>query len=204
MPVISAVLIAALGAAAQAGELVVTVRDDKGAPVSDAVVTIDTAPGQGRGAPMQAVIDQKNEAFTSHVTLLRPGDAIRFRNSDRVLHHVYSFAPINPFDMLVRPGETTAEIAFAKAGLAAVGCNVHDDMLTYIYVSDAAFAALTGPDGRARIVGAPSGEVTLGIWHPGAAAKGRSVERKTVLSDDGGAVEATIALRPVRRQRSRY
>jgi plastocyanin len=204
MLVTSAVLIAMLVPVVSAEELVVTVRDQKGTPVRDAVVTIDTAAPAARAAQSTAVIDQKKEKFAALVTLLRPGDAAQFHNSDRVLHHVYSFSPVSPFDLLVRPGETTAQIAFAKAGVAAVGCNVHDDMLTYIYVSDAAFAALTGPDGKARIVGAPAGPVTLGVWHPAASAKGQMVFRDAVIAGEGAAVEATIALRPPRRQRSGY
>ncbi len=200
-PILAALALAP--AAGRATELDILLRDQRGAPVADAIVVLSadaaiTPPSQ------TTLVDQKNEAFTSLVSLLRPGDSIRFHNSDKVLHHVYSFARLNPFDVHVRPGETTAEVLYATAGLAAIGCNVHDDMLTYAFVTDRPFAAKTGSDGRARILDAPEGETRLAIWHPRQQAKDQTIEADIVISGTEQSLEFTIDMRPERRRVRAY
>lgn len=198
--------LAGFSAPAGAGDITIMVHDADGAPVTNAIVTLSAADVQpAPHTSTTTIIDQQHEQFKSLVSLVRPGDKVRFHNSDAVLHHVYSFAPINQFDMLVRPAETTPETLYAAAGIAAIGCNVHDDMRTYVFVTGLPFAAMTGDDGRAKILSAPAGATELSVWHP--LAKGRNQTMTSAIVIDSGAQEVTIeiALRPSRRRTpSRY
>jgi plastocyanin len=197
----------AQGAAAFAADLTVVVNDANGAPVADAVITLAPAAASIEATPSATsttVIDQQNESFGSLVSLIKPGDRVRFRNSDGFLHHVYSFARINPFDLHVRAEETSAETRYDKVGIAAIGCNVHDNMLTYVYVTDLPFAAKTDETGAARIVNAPEGYAALSVWHPRAKTRNQEIVSTISISSAPQEFEVTLALRPERRQSSRY
>ena len=159
-----------LGAAnAVPAELAVHVVDARAAPVADAVVT--AVPNDGRAwpaaaaAPKTHVIDQRNETFIPYIEVFRPGDKVVFHNSDHTRHHAYSFAPARQFEFVLAPGESSTPLTLDQVGVIAVGCNIHDRMITYFYVTDAPLTARTREDGVARI-DIPAGAYDLRVWHP--------------------------------------
>jgi len=155
--------------AATAAGMVVQVTDQQGRPVPDAVVTgrphagAQTAPAR---AAQVHVIDQKDLMFHPYVELLRPGDTVVFRNSDGTRHHVYSFSPAKAFEFVLAPGQSSPPMTLAKPGVVAVGCNIHDQMASYLVVSDAPWIATTGKDGRAIFPGLPADTYEIQAWHP--------------------------------------
>ncbi|MHA6205891.1 methylamine utilization protein [Dyella soli] len=156
------------GRQAVAGDLLVHVADEAHRPVSDAVITLtsELAPAARHAAPAVKTIDQKNETFLPYVQVLRPGDMAVFRNSDTTRHHVYSFSPVKSFEFVLRPGESSPPLTLERVGIAAVGCNIHDHMITYLYVSDADSIAVSGVDGHATLTDLAPGRYTLHVWHP--------------------------------------
>lgn len=151
-----------------AAPLDVRVVDARGAAVAEAVVT--AAPRGATAippAPAAAthVIDQKNETFIPYIEVFRPGDMVVFHNSDRTRHHAYSFAPARQFEFVLSPGESSAPLRLDRIGVIAVGCNIHDRMITYFYVTDAPYVARSGADGRARL-DLPAGNFDVRAWHP--------------------------------------
>ncbi len=154
-----------------AAELKVQVNDDKGHPVGDAVVTVlpqsatQKVPDR-RGPAVTKTIDQKQETFIPYIEIFRPGDKVLFRSNDQMRHHVYTFSPLKPFEFVLVPGESSKLIALDQAGVIAVGCNIHDMMITYLYVSDAPWIARTGADGRAVFADVPAGPWVVRVWHP--------------------------------------
>jgi plastocyanin len=160
---------------AVAAELEVRVNDSRGAPVADAVVTVLV-----RGAPLgeagrkvpvrppasRRVVDQKALAFTPYVEVFRPGDEVAYRNSDRTRHHVYSFSPIKAFEFVLAPGETSAPLKLERSGVIAVGCNIHDGMINYLYISDAPWAARTDARGVVAFRDLPAGAFDVRVWQP--------------------------------------
>ncbi len=86
-----------------AGSLEVMVKDEKGGPVSDAVVY---ASGGATGSPSKkrTVIDQRDKQFVPYVTALQVGTAVLFPNSDNIRHHVYSFSPAKKFELPLYSG----------------------------------------------------------------------------------------------------
>src|SRR5690606_11405562 len=80
--------------------------------------------------------------------------------------HVYSFAPARRFSFRLRSGEQQAPIVFHRPGVVVVGCNIHDWMVGYVHIADAAYTRTTGADGTARFT-LDDGEWQVGVWHPG-------------------------------------
>jgi plastocyanin len=154
--------------AAGAAELGVRVADREGRPVADAVVVLQRRGGGGPDAPAPAThnVDQKDLTFLPYVQLFRPGDAVVFHNSDTTRHHVYSFSPARSFEFVLAPGQSGAPLTLEAPGVVAVGCNIHDGMISYLYVSDAPWMARSGADGRVRFDGLPAGEYDVQVWHP--------------------------------------
>jgi plastocyanin len=152
-----------------AAELTVRVTTARAAAVADAVVTITPGPGTSspvtRPAAQTRIIDQKNETFVPYVEIFRPGDSIVFHNADHTRHHVYSFAPARQFEFVLTSGESSAPLQLAHAGVVAVGCNIHDQMI-YAYISDAPWVARSGADGRVVFDTLPAGDFDVRVWHP--------------------------------------
>ena len=163
------VLMVAISGMADAAGLSVLATDGSGQPVGNAVVSLrpanGTAPPASR-APEQKIIDQQNETFLPLVTLLWPGDSIIFRNSDKTRHHVYSFSAIRQFQYLIDVGTQSPPVLFDKPGVAAIGCNIHDQMVAYVYVAASPWTALTAADGRVRLDALPPGDYVATAWHP--------------------------------------
>lgn len=176
-----------------AATIALTVTDTSGKPVPDAVVSVSPQGGpQGTPSgefttPTHVVIDQRNLTFVPYVVAVRRGGTVTFQNSDQTRHQVYSFAPIKQFEFIVTPGETSPPVKFDTAGIAAIGCNIHDQMIAYVDVTDAPWVTITRDDGMARIDGLPSGTFMVTVWHPrlrpGAIAPSRSVTLPTQASN---------------------
>ena len=193
---------------AAAASLQVVVVDSKGVPVADAVVSVLPVAGleTGPGAPQQHVIDQHALQFDPYLEILRPGDAVVFQNSDRTSHHVYSFSPTRSFEMMVTPGTSTAPMTLDRPGVVAVGCNIHDQMVTYLVVSDAPWVARTGADGRAGFDTIPDGSYAVRVWQPRLRPDARGTELPVTLPAREGAppLRFELALLPdTRRQPDR-
>ncbi|APG03119.1 hypothetical protein BJI69_03830 [Luteibacter rhizovicinus DSM 16549] len=156
------------GTPAHAGRVVVEVVDTSGHPVADAVVSLAPRPGTPARtiAPATHYVDQKDETFLPFVTAMHVGDSVIFRNSDTTRHHVYSFSDMVKFETMLAPGESSPALVMKGPGNAAVGCNIHDQMLTYLYVTKDPEIATTDAQGRASIDGVVAGDYVAHAWHP--------------------------------------
>ena len=168
-----AILAFAISAAqAQTTEISVTVTDDQGLPVADAVVVAVPADAGARPQakagerPRAGVVDQVNKEFTPKVTAILAGTAVTFPNHDDVRHQVYSFSPAKRFELPLYAGVPAGPVVFDKPGVVVLGCNIHDWMVGYIYVSESPYFAKTGTDGKAIIAELPPREYAVRVWHP--------------------------------------
>jgi plastocyanin len=161
-----ALLSLCLALPAAATELVVSVKDARGEPVADAVVTLEGGAPRAPRSPRTVLIDQRDESFVPYVSVLRPGDSVVFRNSDGTRHHVYSFSATKAFEQLLAPGEAGEPLRIERTGLVAVGCNIHDHMRAWLVSTDAPKFAVTGADGIARFPDLAAGTWTTRAWHP--------------------------------------
>lgn len=159
-----------VGSHALAASVSVALTDDDGRPAENAVVElIPQSASQSLPTsklPAQAIIDQRHETFIPLVSLIRQGGRVVFTNNDTTMHQVYSFSDIKQFAFEIDEGQRSAPIEFNKSGVSAIGCNIHDQMITYVYVAATPWAVLTDANGSARIADVPPGTYQANIWHP--------------------------------------
>ena len=171
---------------AAAADIQLLVRDQSGAAVRDAVVTI-VAPG--RAAPARPArpfqVEQKDIRFNPFVLVVPVGAEVVFPNRDKVRHHVYSFSKPKKFELKLYGREEQRSVRFDKAGAVAIGCNIHDSMSGFVKVVDTPWAAKTDETGRAAIGGLPAGPLQLRVWHPRARAPGNELVQAIALPAAG-------------------
>lgn len=151
---------------ATAGDLQVRFVDASGEAITDAVIEIITpnipAPNDW---DYLGKMDQIDKEFIDNVVTIVAGSYVRFPNSDEIQHHVYSFSDNKSFELPLYFAEEADPILFDVPGVAVVGCNIHDWMLGYIYVSASHLVAKSDNQGLATISGLIPGDYTFQIWH---------------------------------------
>jgi len=158
---------AALSSAhAGAATLSAVVTDPGGAGIPEAVVWAVPSSGPAPATPPRpAMVDQINKEFVPFVIPVQVGAAVTFPNKDNIRHHVYSFSPARIFDLKLYSGVPAKPVTFDKPGPVALGCNIHDWMVGYVYVVDSPWFAKTAKTGTARLELA-EGEYDIRAWHP--------------------------------------
>jgi plastocyanin len=166
---ILATLLFAFGATchAQMATLSVTVRTSAGQPIEDAVVVAvpNDAAAMAGAKPRAEQLEQIDKEFVPKVKPVFVGSTVAFPNKDSVRHHVYSFSPAKRFELPLYAGVPSQPVLFDKAGVVVLGCNIHDWMIGYIYVSESPWFAKTGADGKAQITDLPPRGYTIRVWH---------------------------------------
>jgi len=159
--------LAPAAALAQTAEIAARVVDEQGRPVADAVVVAVPSDGSLRlpARPREGVVDQVDKEFTPKVTAVLVGTPVSFPNNDNIRHQVYSFSPAKRFELPLYAGVPAQPVVFDKAGVVVLGCNIHDWMVGYVYVSESPYFAKTGKDGRALIGELPPRAYVVRVWH---------------------------------------
>lgn len=150
---------------AQAALITVT-NAATGAPLADAVVEVNVADSAQPDTTPSVEVFQRNAAFHPHVSAVPVGTNVTFPNRDTSRHHVYSFSPTGVFDLNLYRQETPPPVHFNKAGVAVIGCNIHDDMQAFIVISNAGYRGVTDQSGKVNLEQLPPGEHRLRVWHP--------------------------------------
>ena len=160
--------LAAWAAPAMAGSLTVRVVDTSGHPVQDAVVTLK--PGSGAAAPARMGagyrVAQQDTQFHPFVTVVPVGATVAFPNFDPFRHHVYSFSSAKRFELKLFARDQTRSVTFNQPGIVAIGCNIHDNMSAYVFVTDTVWTARASVNGTVRFGDTPGGRFVLQVWHP--------------------------------------
>jgi plastocyanin len=180
-------------------ELRVLVKDHHGKLIADAVVLATPADPKvaQRAKPPPDAVDQVDKQFVPYVKAVFMGSKVRFPNSDHIRHQVYSFSPAKKFELPLYAGTDAPPVVFDKPGVVVLGCNIHDWMVGYIYVSETPFFAKTEAAGKATIDDLPPGEYTVRVWHPSMEHGEDSTTRRVTLSAEGPAnLEWDVGLKP--------
>jgi plastocyanin len=178
--------------------LTIYVRGPGNVPIRDAVVTVYLV---GRDTPAASAggsftVDQKDIQFHPFVLVVPVGAEVSFPNLDPVRHHVYSFSPAKTFELKLYAREQNRSVRFDRAGIVALGCNIHDQMTAFIDVVDTAYAVKTDATGNA-VFNLPPGVIAkVDVWHPYLRAPNNMVSKQ--VSGIGAEVMAVVLRTPAR------
>lgn len=158
---------------ADAASLVVQTRDAQDRPMPDAVVYLVAAqPGAVVTPAAEGMIDQIDRDFTPPVSAVQVGATVHFPNSDNIRHHVYSFSTPKIFEIRLYSGTPAEPIVFDAPGLVVLGCNIHDHMIAWLYISPSEHFGLSDAQGSITLSSLPEGKYRVYAWHrdwPGSA-----------------------------------
>ncbi|NVJ97414.1 MAG: methylamine utilization protein [Alphaproteobacteria bacterium] len=158
----------ALSGQAYAADLVVDVSDQDGNPAANAVVSLTPQFSMTQMPALvgKAEMRQQGTMFVPFVLPVSVGATVSFPNFDEFRHQVYSFSKPKRFELRLYGQDESKTIQFDKPGVVALGCNIHDNMLAYIYVSTAPIVASTDSNGQVKISGLEAGAYRVEYWHP--------------------------------------
>src|SRR5215831_18458740 len=181
-----------------AATLVVNVQTSDGHALPGAVVTVRSLDAPGRhAAPVHAVMDQVNRAFAPDLLVIPVGSTVEFPNSDSVSHQIYSFSPAKRFQLPLYRGKPYPPEHFEQAGVVTLGCNIHDEMLAYLVVTDAPFFGRTDTAG-AWTTDLPRGKYRVAVWHPRMRDDAAELDRELTVGE-GDRASLTLRLaKPLR------
>jgi len=194
---VAAALLWLLGALASsalpAATLVVNVQTPDGHALPGAVVTVRSLDAPGRHATaVRAVVDQVNRSFKPDLLVIPVGSTVEFPNSDSVNHQIYSFSPAKRFQLPLYRGKPYPPVHFDQPGVVTLGCNIHDEMLAYLLVTDAAWYGRTNDAGTFS-TDVPRGRYRVALWHPRLRDEETDLARELTVNE-GDRAELTLRL----------
>ncbi len=158
-------LYALFTASAGAASLNAQLFDQQGQPLANAVLTLKGG-GAVPAGTLKADMDQRNQEFVPQVLAVRTGTQVYFPNSDDIRHQVYSFSQPKRFELRLYEKTPSEPVQFDKPGLVVLGCNIHDWMVGYIYVTDDPWFGVTDANGQLKLDHLPPGRYTATLWSP--------------------------------------
>jgi plastocyanin len=178
---------------ASAASLAIHIEKKDGKPLVGAVLTVTAESPRLPPAPAtHAVVDQLDLAFVPDVIVIPVGSTISFPNSDAVSHQVYSFSNARRFQLPLYRGKPYPPVSFDQPGVVTLGCNIHDNMLAYVVVTDAPFFGRTDGKGEWVVANLPNGAYRVTVWHPLLNESGTSVVRSLQID---GAERTEVSLK---------
>jgi plastocyanin len=191
-------LVAAVGAllaawGAQAATLVIAVQAPDGRALAGVVVMAHALDPQAKKpAAIKAVMDQVNRAFDPDLLIIPVGSTVTFPNSDSVSHQIYSFSPTKRFQLPLYRGTPYPPVHFDQVGVVTLGCNIHDEMVGYLVVTDAPYYGRTDTKGG-WVAELARGRYRITIWHPRLRDNEADLERELTVGETDHA-ELTVRL----------
>jgi plastocyanin len=173
--------------------LAVSITDSQGNKVENGVITFTpqfTLEAPPARAPTPAIMNQINKQFAPHVLVVQAGTEVTFPNADNLFHHVYSFSPAKQFEVKLYKEFTAEPLLFEQAGVVDIGCNIHDWMLGYIFVTDSPFFLKTNAEGEAQI-NLVKGKYDVRFWHP-SATKAKAFDSDSIVVDSDTSLSLTL------------
>ncbi len=189
------------GTAAMAGSISAQINTDDGTALSEAVVFAVPANGPVSKPTQKALMVQENQQFAPFVLPVQVGTNVEFPNRDSFRHHVYSFSPAKPFELKLFGGTERQIVTFDKEGAVALGCNIHDNMLAYIYVVPTPYFVKTDERGQAVLSNLPAGAYTVKVWHPNQKSGSEQSTALTIAAEGATDFKTTLTMKRERKQK---
>ncbi|MFQ5889381.1 MAG: carboxypeptidase regulatory-like domain-containing protein [Gemmatimonadota bacterium] len=187
-------VVASLGCTAPAASQFATVSGTVDASdvrsVGAVVYLLPEAEAANPSARDTPVIDQANLRFVPPVLAVLPGTAVEFRNSDPILHNVFS--PKDPgvgFNLGTYPRHESRLHLFREVGAHVILCHVHPEMVAWVVVVDTPYRAVADGEGRFRIDNVPAGRYAVNVWH-----QATRPFRRDIVVHEGESLHLTLRL----------
>lgn len=148
-----------------AASLTISITNQQQQPLADAVVELRSL-SMSDIKPQRIQVAQQKLTFVPFVSAVPAGSEVDFPNLDKTRHHVYSFSPAKQFEIQLYADKPEAAITFDTPGIVALGCNIHDYMQAYIYVSESNLVAVSNEAGQLKWPDIAPGQYQLHVWHP--------------------------------------
>ena len=187
---------------AYSAEITISVVDQKSNAVTDGYVELYALSGQEKSTPGSGEVDQVDKEFTPLYSAVAVGSTVLFPNSDNIQHQIYSFSKSKKFDLPLFAKNDQKKVTFDKAGIIHMGCNIHDWMLSFLYVYESKFFGQTDTNGSISFSSVPDGEYELRIWSP-RLKNNRSIVKQTITLPATTSVTQTIKVRKKIRRKPR-
>jgi len=148
------------------GTLIGVVRAPWAADDADSVITVFVDGEAYEPIKPDPLVDQFDLAFVPHVLPITRGTRVRFRNSDVVLHNVFSPSTgVTAFDLGTYAVDDERSITFDLVGAVVVLCNVHPQMSAFVLVVETPFWSVTDAAGNYSLPGLPPGTHRVRVWN---------------------------------------
>ena len=156
---------------------------DKG--VRGSVILIEGVTKGKKGAA-DVMLDNNRCLFIHHVTAAGPGDRVRVKNSDAILHNTHGkLGKPTVFNLALPNKEQMVDITkrLTKPGVVRVLCDAHPHMMAWMIVHDSPYYAVTDDKGAFKIDGVPPGTYKVTMWHEGFRPKGVDKDGRPAYED---------------------
>lgn len=133
-------------------------------------------------ATEKKTLNQQGCLYIPHVLTLQTDQTLLIKNSDPLLHNINASPAKNPpFNYGQPQKDMENPVAFKKAEIFKVKCDVHKWMGAWIGVFPHPFHAVSNEKGEYEIKGLPAGEYEVTFWHE---VYGEFKEKVTVKTSD--------------------
>lgn len=190
-----------------AGTVVGNVKDQDGNMLEHAVITLvgdsEVVLNENISMPPPEM-SQHNIQFSPFVLPVAKGTTVSFPNKDKIRHHVYSFSKVKRFELELYGGDEEKQVQFDTEGVVALGCNIHDNMLAYIYIAKSNLFATSNEQGIASINNLNAGNYKAYVWHPRMSDEEEKLVKDISVSEDGTIeIDFQVSLKRERRRNRR-
>jgi len=177
------------------------VADSKGDIAPNAVVTLRPLfDADWSDLPIEmGVMKQRRSMFKPFVLAVRANTPVSFPNLDQFRHQVYSFSRAKRFELQLYGKDESKNITFDQTGVVSLGCNIHDNMLAYIYITDHPYFTETDGEGKAELEDVRPGEYELTVWHPDQKKRKVTYKQKITVPEGSSEHAIVIKMRSIRR-----
>ena len=129
------------------------------------------------------VINQINKDFDPPISIVPKGSTILLLNEDSFKHHIYSLSKGNQFDIPLFSKPSQKEVLLNNHGIVKMGCNIHDWMISYIYVNESDLVKEVSKS-PVTFSGLSAGEYQVRVWNPRFRNTKLIIRHDLILADD--------------------
>ena len=157
-----------------------------------AVIILRRADGKtSKPVPARREVIQQDKTFLPHVVAVPVGSTVVFKNSDNLIHDVFSLSPAaDKFNTGLYRKDESREQTFDKPGVIELLCDIHAQMQAYVVVVDSPWFGQADATGAFKIAGVPPGEYEVEAWHEFAS---KPTRQALTVGRDGAKLSLVVA-----------